>query len=212
VTPDDVLRAAAAAPHPAHVAHAARPDSSGSVVVVVEIDVTALPPEHSTSAAIVRACCDGVRAQPGILGGRGRPTAAGSDRVSAVHVGVSTAGGKVSVIRDADGLSLAGLHRRLSDLDDDDDNEDAGEPTMMFTDASRHGALIELRPATGAAALEIAAGAVVERVAVIRPTDTGEATIAIRSMIQLAITHPVEADVAAVSGFLSTARNRLGEG
>jgi 2-oxoglutarate dehydrogenase E2 component (dihydrolipoamide succinyltransferase) len=123
----------------------------------------------------------------------------------------------VPVIRDAGDLNIAGLARKVADLAERTRTnkigpDELGGGTFTLTNTGSRGALFDTpiinQPQVGI----LGTGAVVKRPIVVTDTDGGE-TIAIRSMVYLALTYDHRVvDGADAARFLSSMKERLEEG
>jgi 2-oxoglutarate dehydrogenase E2 component (dihydrolipoamide succinyltransferase) len=123
----------------------------------------------------------------------------------------------VPVIKDAGDLNIAGLSRKIADLADRTRTnkitpDELGGGTFTLTNTGSRGALFDTpiinQPQVGI----LGTGAVVKRPVVVTDVDGGE-TIAIRSMVYLALTYDHRiVDGADAARFLMTIKERLEEG
>ena len=123
----------------------------------------------------------------------------------------------VPVIKNAGDLNIAGLARGIADLADRTRNnkitpDELAGGTFTLTNTGSRGALFDTpiinQPQVGI----LGTGAVVKRPVVVTDSDGGE-TIAIRSMVYLALSYDHRiVDGADAARFLNTMRNRLEEG
>ncbi|MGQ0623518.1 MAG: 2-oxoglutarate dehydrogenase, E2 component, dihydrolipoamide succinyltransferase [Sporichthyaceae bacterium] len=137
-----------------------------------------------------------------------------------VHLGMAVdteRGLLVPVVHDADELNLAGLSRAINDLASRTRGnkitpDDLGGGTFTLTNTGSRGALTDTpiinQPQVGI----LGTGTVVKRAVVVEDVDGGE-TIAIRSMVYLALTYDHRlVDGADAARFLVTVKERLEEG
>jgi 2-oxoglutarate dehydrogenase E2 component (dihydrolipoamide succinyltransferase) len=123
----------------------------------------------------------------------------------------------VPVIRDAGDLNIAGLARKVADLAERTRTnkigpDELGGGTFTLTNTGSRGALFDTpiinQPQVGI----LGTGAVVKRPVVVTDTDGGE-TIAIRSMVYLALSYDHRVvDGADAARFLTSMKERLEEG
>jgi 2-oxoglutarate dehydrogenase E2 component (dihydrolipoamide succinyltransferase) len=123
----------------------------------------------------------------------------------------------VPVIRDAGDLNIAGLARKVADLAERTRTnkigpDELGGGTFTLTNTGSRGALFDTpiinQPQVGI----LGTGAVVKRPVVVTDVDGGE-TIAIRSMVYLALTYDHRVvDGADAARFLTSMKERLEEG
>ena len=138
----------------------------------------------------------------------------------AEHLGVAVdtdRGLLVPVIREAGDLNIGGLARRIADLADRTRNnkiapDDLSGGTFTLTNTGSRGALFDTpiinQPQVGI----LGTGAVVKR-AVVVSDDTGADSIAIRSMVYLALTYDHRlVDGADAARFLVAVKSRLEDG
>ena len=138
----------------------------------------------------------------------------------AEHLGVAVdteRGLLVPVIRDAGDLNIAGLSRKIADLAERTRGnkvtpDELGGGTFTLTNTGSRGALFDTPIINQPQVAILGTGAVVKRPVVVADRDGGE-TIAIRSMIYLALSYDHRiVDGADAARFLSTMRTRLEEG
>jgi len=138
----------------------------------------------------------------------------------AEHLGVAVdteRGLLVPVIKNAGDLNIAGLARAIADLADRTRNnkitpDELGGGTFTLTNTGSRGALFDTPIINQPQVAILGTGAVVKRPIVVTDTDGGE-TIAIRSMIYLALSYDHRlVDGADAARFLSAMKTRLEEG
>ena len=123
----------------------------------------------------------------------------------------------VPVIRDAGQLNIGGIARSVADLADRTrDNkvspDELGGGTFTLTNTGSRGALFDTPIINQPQVAILGTGAVVKRPVVVKDEDGGE-TIAIRSMIYLALSYDHRiVDGAEAARFLVTLKSRLEEG
>jgi 2-oxoglutarate dehydrogenase E2 component (dihydrolipoamide succinyltransferase) len=123
----------------------------------------------------------------------------------------------VPVIRDAGQLDIGGIARSVADLADRTREnkvspDELGGGTFTLTNTGSRGALFDTPIINQPQVAILGTGAVVKRPVVVKDEDGGE-TIAIRSMIYLALSYDHRiVDGAEAARFLVTLKNRLEEG
>jgi 2-oxoglutarate dehydrogenase E2 component (dihydrolipoamide succinyltransferase) len=123
----------------------------------------------------------------------------------------------VPVIKDAGDLNIAGLARRIADLAERTRTnkvspDELGGGTFTLTNTGSRGALFDTPIINQPNVAILGTGAVVKRPVVVNDSDGGE-TIAIRSMVYLALTYDHRVvDGAEAARFLNTIKARLEEG
>ena len=123
----------------------------------------------------------------------------------------------VPVIKDADDLNIAGLSRRIADLAERTRTnkvspDELGGGTFTLTNTGSRGALFDTPIINQPNVAILGTGAVVKRPVVVKDSEGGE-TIAIRSMMYLALTYDHRVvDGADAARFLTTMKARLEEG
>ena len=123
----------------------------------------------------------------------------------------------VPVIRDAGQLDIGGIARAVADLADRTREnkvspDELGGGTFTLTNTGSRGALFDTPIINQPQVAILGTGAVVKRPVVVKDEDGGE-TIAIRSMIYLALSYDHRiVDGAEAARFLVTLKNRLEEG
>ena len=123
----------------------------------------------------------------------------------------------VPVIKNAGDLNIAGLARAIADLADRTRNnkitpDELGGGTFTLTNTGSRGALFDTPIINQPQVAILGTGAVVKRPVVVTDADGGE-TIAIRSMVYLALSYDHRiVDGADAARFLSTMKARLEEG
>ena len=123
----------------------------------------------------------------------------------------------VPVIKDAGDLNIAGLARRIADLAERTRTnkvspDELGGGTFTLTNTGSRGALFDTPIINQPNVAILGTGAVVKRPVVVKDSDGGE-TIAIRSMVYLALTYDHRVvDGAEAARFLNTIKARLEEG
>ena len=123
----------------------------------------------------------------------------------------------VPVIKDAGDLNIAGISRKIADLADRTRNnkvmpDELGGGTFTITNTGSRGALFDTPIINQPQVAILGTGAVVKRPVVVIDEDGGE-TIAIRSMVYLALTYDHRiVDGADAARFLGTMKERLEEG
>jgi len=121
------------------------------------------------------------------------------------------------VIRDAGQLDIGGIARSVADLADRTREnkvspDELGGGTFTLTNTGSRGALFDTPIINQPQVAILGTGAVVKRPVVVKDEDGGE-TIAIRSMIYLALSYDHRiVDGAEAARFLVTLKNRLEEG
>ncbi len=138
----------------------------------------------------------------------------------AEHLGVAVdtdRGLLVPVIREAGDLNIGGLARRIADLADRTRNnkiapDDLSGGTFTLTNTGSRGALFDTPIINQPQVAILGTGAVVKR-AVVVSDDTGADSIAIRSMVYLALTYDHRlVDGADAARFLVAVKSRLEDG
>jgi 2-oxoglutarate dehydrogenase E2 component (dihydrolipoamide succinyltransferase) len=138
----------------------------------------------------------------------------------AEHLGVAVdtdRGLLVPVIREAGDLNIGGLARRIADLADRTRNnkiapDDLSGGTFTLTNTGSRGALFDTPIINQPQVAILGTGAVVKR-AVVVSDDTGADSIAIRSMVYLALTYDHRlVDGADAARFLVAVKTRLEDG
>jgi 2-oxoglutarate dehydrogenase E2 component (dihydrolipoamide succinyltransferase) len=185
--------------------------SSVRATTVVEVDVTPLVRlDDRLTVFLARAAIEAVREHPEFNAATFN-VAAEAGRQAAIHLTVATdtpQGPRVSVIRDAGDLNLSGLARRIGERVDD---PRAGivppqQGTFTLADSASRDVLFDTPILPPGQIAILGTGAVVERPVVMRRTD-GEAVIAIRSMVYLALTYDARlVEAVAAARFLTTVR------
>ena len=123
----------------------------------------------------------------------------------------------VPVIKDAGDLNIAGISRKIADLADRTRNnkvmpDELGGGTFTITNTGSRGALFDTPIINQPQVAILGTGSVVKRPVVVVDEDGGE-TIAIRSMVYLALTYDHRiVDGADAARFLGTVKERLEEG
>jgi 2-oxoglutarate dehydrogenase E2 component (dihydrolipoamide succinyltransferase) len=123
----------------------------------------------------------------------------------------------VPVIKDAGDLNIAGLARRIADLAERTRTnkvspDELGGGTFTLTNTGSRGALFDTPIINQPNVAILGTGAVVKRAIVLKDNDGGE-TIAIRSMMYLALSYDHRVvDGAEAARFLTTMKARLEEG
>ena len=123
----------------------------------------------------------------------------------------------VPVIRDAGDLNIAGLARKVADLADRTRGnkitpDELGGGTFTLTNTGSRGALFDTPIINQPQVAILGTGAVVKRPVVVKDADGGE-TIAIRSMVYLALSYDHRiVDGADAARFLVSMKTRLEEG
>jgi 2-oxoglutarate dehydrogenase E2 component (dihydrolipoamide succinyltransferase) len=123
----------------------------------------------------------------------------------------------VPVIRGAGDLNIAGIARKIADVADRTRNnkitpDDLGGGTFTLTNTGSRGALFDTPIINQPQVAILGTGAVVKRPVVVAGAD-GEETIAIRSMVYLALTYDHRiVDGADAARFLVAVKDRLEEG
>ena len=123
----------------------------------------------------------------------------------------------VPVIRDAGDLNIAGLARKVADLADRTRSnkispDELGGGTFTLTNTGSRGALFDTPIINQPQVAILGTGSVVKRPVVVKDQDGGE-TIAIRSMVYLALSYDHRiVDGAAAAQFLVLMKSRLEEG
>ena len=123
----------------------------------------------------------------------------------------------VPVIRDAGDLNIAGLSRKIADLaartrTNKVSPDELGGGTFTLTNTGSRGALFDTPIINQPNVAILGTGAVVKRPIVVKDNDGGE-TIAIRSMVYLALSYDHRVvDGADAARFLTTMKTRLEEG
>ena len=123
----------------------------------------------------------------------------------------------VPVIRDAGDLNIAGLARKVADLADRTRNnkitpDELGGGTFTLTNTGSRGALFDTPIINQPQVAILGTGAVVKRPVVVKDAEGGE-TIAIRSMVYLALSYDHRiVDGADAARFLVSMKTRLEEG
>ena len=121
------------------------------------------------------------------------------------------------VIKDAGDLNIAGLARKIADLADRTRNnkitpDELGGGTFTLTNTGSRGALFDTPIINQPQVAILGTGAVVKRPVVVTDADGGE-TIAIRSMVYLALSYDHRiVDGADAARFLAAVKARLEEG
>ena len=121
------------------------------------------------------------------------------------------------MIRDAGQLDIGGIARSVADLADRTREnkvspDELGGGTFTLTNTGSRGALFDTPIINQPQVAILGTGAVVKRPVVVKDEDGGE-TIAIRSMIYLALSYDHRiVDGAEAARFLVTLKNRLEEG
>ena len=138
----------------------------------------------------------------------------------AEHLGIAVdteRGLLVPVIRDAGDLNMGGIARRIVDVasrtrDNKISPDDLGGGTFTITNTGSRGALFDTPIINQPQVAILGVGAVVKRPMVAKGEDGGE-TIAIRSMVYLALSYDHRiVDGADAARFLTTLKDRLEEG
>jgi len=138
----------------------------------------------------------------------------------AEHLGIAVdteRGLLVPVIRDAGDLNIGGIARRIVDVasrtrDNKISPDDLGGGTFTITNTGSRGALFDTPIINQPQVAILGVGAVVKRPMVAKGEDGGE-TIAIRSMVYLALSYDHRiVDGADAARFLTTLKDRLEEG
>ena len=138
----------------------------------------------------------------------------------AEHLGIAVdteRGLLVPVIRDAGDLNMGGIARRIVDVasrtrDNKISPDDLGGGTFTITNTGSRGALFDTPIINQPQVAILGVGAVVKRAMVVKGEDGGE-TIAIRSMVYLALSYDHRiVDGADAARFLTTLKDRLEEG
>lgn len=138
----------------------------------------------------------------------------------AEHLGIAVdteRGLLVPVIRDAGDLNMGGIARRIVDVasrtrDNKISPDDLGGGTFTITNTGSRGALFDTPIINQPQVAILGIGAVVKRPMVAKGEDGGE-TIAIRSMVYLALSYDHRiVDGADAARFLTTLKDRLEEG
>jgi pyruvate dehydrogenase E2 component (dihydrolipoamide acetyltransferase) len=136
------------------------------------------------------------------------------------HLGIAVdteRGLLVPVIKDAGDLNIAGLARKIADLaartrDNKVTPDELGGGTFTLTNTGSRGALFDTPIINQPQVAILGTGAVVKRPVVVADSDGGE-TIAIRSMMYLALSYDHRVvDGADAARFLTTIKDRLEEG
>jgi 2-oxoglutarate dehydrogenase E2 component (dihydrolipoamide succinyltransferase) len=136
------------------------------------------------------------------------------------HLGIAVdtdRGLLVPVIKGAGDLNIAGIARKIADLADRTRNnkitpDDLGGGTFTLTNTGSRGALFDTPIINQPQVAILGTGAVVKRPVVVTGTD-GEETIAVRSMVYLAMTYDHRiVDGADAARFLVAVKQRLEEG
>ena len=136
------------------------------------------------------------------------------------HLGIAVdteRGLLVPVIRDAGQLNIAGLSQKIADLAERTRTnkvtpDELSGGTFTITNTGSRGALFDTPIINQPQVAILGLGAVVKRPVVI-PDDTGADSIAIRSMVYLALTYDHRlVDGADAARFLGTMKSRLEEG
>jgi 2-oxoglutarate dehydrogenase E2 component (dihydrolipoamide succinyltransferase) len=123
----------------------------------------------------------------------------------------------VPVIKDAGDLNIAGLSRKIADLADRTRNnkitpDELGGGTFTLTNTGSRGALFDTPIINQPNVAILGTGAVVKRPVVVPDGEGGE-TIAVRSMVYLALSYDHRVvDGADAARFLTTMKTRLEEG
>ena len=123
----------------------------------------------------------------------------------------------VPVIKDAGDLNIAGLSRKIADLAERTRTnkvspDELGGGTFTLTNTGSRGALFDTPIINQPNVAILGTGAVVKRPVVVKDSDGGE-TIAIRSMVYLALSYDHRVvDGADAARFLTTMKSRLEEG
>ena len=123
----------------------------------------------------------------------------------------------VPVIKDAGDLNIAGLSRKIADLAERTRTnkvspDELGGGTFTLTNTGSRGALFDTPIINQPNVAILGTGAVVKRPVVVKDSDGGE-TIAIRSMVYLALSYDHRVvDGADAARFLTTMKARLEEG
>jgi len=123
----------------------------------------------------------------------------------------------VPVIKDAGDLNIAGLSRKIADLAERTRTnkvspDELGGGTFTLTNTGSRGALFDTPIINQPNVAILGTGAVVKRPVVVKDSDGGE-TIAIRSMVYLALSYDHRVvDGADAARFLMTMKGRLEEG
>ena len=123
----------------------------------------------------------------------------------------------VPVIKDAGDLNIAGLSRKIADLAERTRTnkvspDELGGGTFTLTNTGSRGALFDTPIINQPNVAILGTGAVVKRPVVVKDNDGGE-TIAIRSMVYLALSYDHRVvDGADAARFLTTMKSRLEEG
>jgi 2-oxoglutarate dehydrogenase E2 component (dihydrolipoamide succinyltransferase) len=123
----------------------------------------------------------------------------------------------VPVIKDAGDLNIAGLARKIADLAERTRTskvspDELGGGTFTLTNTGSRGALFDTPIINQPNVAILGTGAVVKRPVVLKDQDGGE-TIAIRSMVYLALSYDHRVvDGAEAARFLNTMKGRLEEG
>ena len=138
----------------------------------------------------------------------------------AEHLGIAVdteRGLLVPVIRDAGDLNMGGIARKISDVaartrDSKISPEELGGGTFTITNTGSRGALFDTPIINQPQVAILGIGAVVKRPMVVKSEDGGE-TIAIRSMVYLALSYDHRiVDGADAARFLTTLKERLEDG
>ena len=138
----------------------------------------------------------------------------------AEHLGIAVdtdRGLLVPVIRDAGDLNMGGIARKIVDVasrtrDNKISPDDLGGGTFTITNTGSRGALFDTPIINQPQVAILGVGSVVKRPMVVKGED-GEETIAIRSMVYLALSYDHRiVDGADAARFLSTLKERLEEG
>jgi 2-oxoglutarate dehydrogenase E2 component (dihydrolipoamide succinyltransferase) len=138
----------------------------------------------------------------------------------AEHLGIAVdteRGLLVPVIKDAGDLNMGGIARRIVDVatrtrDNKISPDDLGGGTFTITNTGSRGALFDTPIINQPQVAILGVGAVVKRPMVVKAEDGGE-TIAIRSMVYLALSYDHRiVDGADAARFLATLKERLEEG
>ena len=138
----------------------------------------------------------------------------------AIHLGIAVdteRGLLVPVVRDADNLNIAGLARKIADVADRTRTNKVGPDelsggTFTLTNTGSRGALFDTPIINQPQVAILGTGAIVRRPVVIRD-ETGADSIAIRSMVYLALTYDHRlVDGADAARFLTALKQRLEAG
>jgi 2-oxoglutarate dehydrogenase E2 component (dihydrolipoamide succinyltransferase) len=138
----------------------------------------------------------------------------------AEHLGIAVdteRGLLVPVVRDAGDLNIAGMSRKISDVaartrDNKISPDELGGGTFTITNTGSRGALFDTPIINQPQVAILGIGSVVKRPVVMKGSDGGE-TIAIRSMVYLALSYDHRiVDGADAARFLVTLKERLEEG